>query len=119
MYQPGHLHLEHAPVQSHDVAYQLDIRYEVAQAEHGRAMHFTIQGEIAGKPVDASFDLPRDMAFNFASSIDHVAREHGLPKTQVIPVSLHKQYDAMFEDIRAKLDLHSGEPVDPEHLDRM
>lgn len=119
MYQPGHLHLQHTPIQHQDVAYTLDIHYEVQQGEQGRGLHFTVQGEIAGQPVDESFDLPRDMAVNFASQIDHIARKHGLPKTQVVPVSLHKQYDEMFEDIRRKLELKPGEPLSPEQLDKL
>ncbi|MFF7705997.1 DUF5064 family protein [Pseudomonas sp. NPDC007930] len=116
MYQPGHLHLEHIASQPHDVAYHLDIRYDVQQ---GSGVHFTVQGSIAGKPLDAAFDLPRDLAYNFASEIDKVARKHGLPKTQVVPVSLHKQYDEMFEDIRHKLNMQPGECLSPERLDRM
>jgi hypothetical protein len=30
---------------------------------------------------------------------------------------MHGQYDAMFEDIRHKLDMKSGDPVKPEHLE--
>ena len=31
--------------------------------------------------------------------------------------SPHKIYDAMFEDIRAKLDVKSGDSIKPEHLE--
>jgi hypothetical protein len=31
--------------------------------------------------------------------------------------SMHKHYDAMFEDVRAQLNMKSGDPVNPEHLE--
>ncbi|UFH48749.1 DUF5064 family protein [Pseudomonas sp. KNUC1026] len=119
MFKPGHLHLEHRPVQKHDAAYQLDVHYDLQTTDQGPGMHFRVTGDIAGKPVDTSFDLPRDMAVNFASHIDRIARQHGLPKTQVVPVSLHRQYDEMFNDIRTKLNLHSGDALSTERLDRL
>ncbi|MBD1597872.1 DUF5064 family protein [Pseudomonas typographi] len=119
MYQPGHLHLEHLPVQRKDVAYSLHIRYEVQHSEHGRAVHFSVLGDIAGKPVDEHFELPRELAFNFASHVDHVARQNGLPPTQVVPLSLHKQYDEMFEDIRRQLEIKPGEGLSAERLDKL
>ncbi|WP_263262612.1 DUF5064 family protein [Pseudomonas sp. RIT-PI-S] len=116
MFEPGHLHLEHTPVQPRDVAYQLDITYEPRGNASGAVMHFQVAGDIAGQAVHESFDLPRDLAFNFASDIDHLARRHGLPATQVLPISLHRQYDAMFADIQHKLERHCGDPVDLDHL---
>jgi hypothetical protein len=38
-----------------------------------------------------------------------------MPKTASIS-SLHNIYDMMFEDVRAQLDVKSGDPVKPEHL---
>jgi hypothetical protein len=116
MFEPGHLHLEHSPVQPQDVAYRLDITYEPRSDANGAVMHFQITGDIGGKPLDQSFELPSDLAFNFASDIDHLARQHGLPATQVIPVRLHRQYDAMFNDIQHKLGRHTGDPIEPDHL---
>ncbi|KAJ28285.1 hypothetical protein M004_13395, partial [Pseudomonas aeruginosa M10] len=47
-----------------------------------------------------------------------VAQKHGLhPKFGAI-TRVHKEYDAMFEDIRAKLHAHPGEPVDLERIIR-
>ncbi len=63
-------------------------------------------------------ELPRDTAFNFASDATRVAQKHGLhPKFGAI-TRVHKEYDAMFEDIRAKLHAHPGEPVDLERIIR-
>jgi len=116
MFEPGHLHLEHSPVQPRDVAYQLDITYEPRSDARGTIMHFQVAGDIAGHALNEALDLPQDLAFNFASDIDHLARQHGLPATQVIPISVHHQYDAMFADIQNKLERHAGDPVDPAHL---
>jgi hypothetical protein len=116
MFEPGHLHLEHSPVQPHDVAYRLDITYEPRTDANGTLMHFQVTGEIDGKALEQGFDLPSDRAFNFASDIDHLAREHGLPSAQVMPVRLHRQYDAMFSDIQHKLGRGPGDPVEPDHL---
>jgi len=30
---------------------------------------------------------------------------------------MHKQYDQMFEDVRHQLDVKSGDPIKPEHLE--
>jgi hypothetical protein len=109
MFEPGHLHLEHSPVQPRDVGYQLDITYEPRSNASGTVMHFEVAGDIAGHALNEALDLPRDLAFNFASDIDHLARQHGLPATQVIPISVHQQYDAMFADIQSKLEHHAGD----------
>ncbi|WP_225775194.1 DUF5064 family protein [Pseudomonas sp. Marseille-Q5115] len=116
MFEPGHLHLEHIPAQPRDVAYRLDITYEPHDEPNGTVMHFQVTGDIAGQPLDEGLDLPADLAFNFASDIDHLARQHGMPATQVLPISIHKQYDAMFADIQNKLQRSPGDPVDPAHL---
>lgn len=112
MFEPGHLHLVSLPgLDQQDI--NIHIRYEVRQnAESGAYVHFDMDGEIDGKPFSDSFELPRDTAFNFASDATRVAQKHGLhPKFGAI-TRVHKEYDAMFEDIRAKLHAHPGEPVD-------
>lgn len=116
MFEPGHLHLVSLPgLDQQDI--NIHIRYEVRQnAESGAYVHFDMDGEIDGKPFSDSFELPRDTAFNFASDATRVAQKHGLhPKFGAI-TRVHKEYDAMFEDIRAKLHAHPGEPVDLERI---
>lgn len=106
MFEPGHLHLVSLPgLDQQDI--NIHIRYEVRQnAESGAYVHFDMDGEIDGKPFSDSFELPRDTAFNFASDATRVAQKHGLhPKFGAI-TRVHKEYDAMFEDIRAKLHAH-------------
>lgn len=116
MFEPGHLHITHPALQHDDVAYDLHIRYEVVQLDTGAGMHFTLEGEIAGKAVNESFDLLKDKAYNFASQISRLGEKHGLPKATDLH-NMHGQYDLIFEDIRDKLDMKSGDAVKPEHLE--
>ncbi|MNL61239.1 hypothetical protein D3C87_1851410 [compost metagenome] len=57
------------------------------------------------------------MAYNFASNVTKIAEKHGIPKTHSNIGSIHKHYDAMFEDVRVQLNMKSGDPVKPEHLE--
>ncbi|MFK3796499.1 DUF5064 family protein [Pseudomonas sp. NPDC088444] len=116
MFEPGHLHIARPALQPDDVSYDLHIRYEVSQTDSGPGMHFTLKGDINGTAVNESFDLPKDLAYNFASDVSRLAEKHGLPKNTDLH-EMHGQYDAMFEDIRDQLDMKSGDPVKPEHLE--
>lgn len=117
MFEPGHLHLQHAKLLPDEVGYDIHLTYEVrTDAARGTLMHFDISGQIDGKAFNDEFDLPEDMACNFASNAERIAHTHGLPKAKVLPIAVHKQYDAMFEDVRSKLGRHSGDPVNTERL---
>lgn len=117
MFEPGHLHITRAPMQPHDFGYDIHIHYEVRQdPKEGASMHFVMEGEIKGNAFKDEFELPKDMAFNFASEAFHIAVKHGMPKGADLR-TMHGQYDAMFEDIREKLNIKSGDPVKPEHLE--
>lgn len=116
MFEPGHLHIARPALQPKDIGYDIHIRYEVAQTDEGPGMHFTLEGEINGKGFNESFDLPKDKAYNFASEASRLAQKHGLPKDADLH-AMDGQYDAMFEDIRDKLDMKSGDAVKPEHLE--
>lgn len=115
MFQPGHLHIASPAIQPDDVSYNIHLRYEVSQTDSGLGMHFTLEGEINGKAFTETFDLPKDMAYNFASTASRIAEKHGLPKATDLH-HMHGDYDAMFEDIRHQLHMRSGDPVKPEHL---
>jgi hypothetical protein len=118
MFEPGHLRLQHIALQPHDITYDIHLHYQLSsEAGSGAAMHFTVQGEIAGNTFSEEFELPKDMACNFASQAERIAHKHGLPKAKMLPVTLHKQYDQMFEDVRDKLQRQSGDPVEQEHLE--
>lgn len=115
MFEPGHLHIARPALQPEDIGYDLHIRYEVSQTDSGAGMSFKLEGEINGKSINESFALPKDKAYNFASDVSRIAEKHGLPKDTDLH-AMDGQYDAMFEDIRDKLDMKSGDPVKPEHL---
>lgn len=114
MFEPGLLHIQHISLQPDDIGYDLKVTYELVQAPE-LAVHFSLQGEINGKSFEETFQLPKDMACNFASNLSRLAVKHGLPKDVNI-VTQHNQYDAMFEDIRQQLHAKPGDPVKPEHL---
>ncbi len=115
MFEPGHLHIARPALQPDDIGYDIHLRYEISQTESGSGMHFTMEGVINGKTINEAFDLPKDKAYNFASKASRIAEKHGLPKDTDLH-AMHGEYDAMFEDIRDKLDMKSGDAVKPEHL---
>ncbi|RRV08336.1 DUF5064 family protein [Pseudomonas sp. v388] len=118
MFEPGHLHITHAALQQSDITYDLHLRYEVVEdAKEGKSVSFTMEGEINGQSFSEQFQLPRDLAFNFAHDASRIGIRHGLPGAASLPLHLHKDYDRMFEDIRDQLGAKSGEPVKPEHLE--
>lgn len=117
MFNPGHLHVERHALNKADHSYDLCIDYEVFQdPKEGTGMNFRMHGSIEGKPVDDTFFLPKDQAFDFARHITRLAETHGLPKSATSLAAAHKFYDLMFEDVRSKLNVKSGDPVKPEHL---
>lgn len=116
MFEPGHLHIARPALQPDDVGYDIHIHYEAAQTDSGPGMHFTMEGEINGKSFNETFDLPKDLAYNFASEASRIAEKHGLPRDTEMRAA-HADYDLMFEDIRDKLDMKSGDSVKPEHLE--
>lgn len=61
--------------------------------------------------------LPKDQACNFASNVTKILERHGISKAHSSLGSNHKYYDKMFEDVRVQLDMKSGDPVKPEHLE--
>ncbi|WP_462401899.1 DUF5064 family protein [Pseudomonas sp. Marseille-QA0332] len=116
LFEPGHLHLQHHALNKDDHSYNLSLDYQLAQdPKEGRGMQFRLHGTVADQAVDESFFLPRDQAFDFARHATRIAQAHGLPKSVSIG-SVHRYYDEMFEDVRAQLQIKSGEPVKPEHL---
>jgi len=114
MFEPGHLHRASLPNQP---AFSIDLYYEVRRdSQEGTMLHFRMRGEVAGKTFEEEFELHRDTAYNFASVATRIAAKHGLPQSFGPILREHKEFDEMFEDIRAKLKAYSGEPVDLDHL---
>ncbi|MCM2364565.1 MULTISPECIES: DUF5064 family protein [unclassified Pseudomonas] len=117
-FKPGHLHIERHALNNNDVSYDLCLDYEVVTHEaEGKGMQFTLHGNIQGKDVKETFFLPKDQAYNFASNVTKIVEKYGIPKTHSSVGSQHKHYDMMFEDVRHQLDMKSGDPVKPEHLE--
>ncbi|RMP63488.1 hypothetical protein ALQ18_03759 [Pseudomonas marginalis pv. marginalis] len=117
-FEPGHLHVERHALNKGDYSYNLCIDYAVSQdPKEGKGMQFKLHGSVQGKDLDEAFFLPKDQAFDFARHAMNIAQKYGMPKTAVLNGSMHKQYDLMFEDVRQQLDVKSGDPVKPEHLE--
>ncbi|MFW9078119.1 DUF5064 family protein [Pseudomonas sp. P2757] len=117
-FDPGHLHFERHALTKDDVSYDLHLDYEVVQdAKEGKGMQFTLHGSIQGKDVKEAFFLPKDQAYNFASNVTKILEKNGIPKAHSSLGSSHKYYDLMFEDVRVQLNMKSGDPVKPEHLE--
>ncbi|MFJ3372911.1 DUF5064 family protein [Pseudomonas sp. NPDC086251] len=114
-FEPGHLHIERHALNEDDYSFSLSIDYEVCQ-DPEEGMRFKLHGSVEGKELNEEFFLPKDQAFDFARHATRIAHNYGLPKDASI-TSVHKEYDLMFEDVRAQLDVKSGDPVKPEHLE--
>lgn len=114
MFEPGHLHRANLPGMPE---FAVDIYYQVRNdPEQGTMMHFRMAGNIAGNVFEDEFELHRDTAFNFASSITRLATKHGFHPAFGAVLRNHKEYDLMFDDIREKLKAHPGDPVNLDHL---
>lgn len=119
-YQPGHVHIERTALNNNDHSYDLNIHYEVAQdPKEGRGIEFRLHGSIEGKTVDEKFFLAKDQVLPSFLSVTTRKAQAYLPAHKKFETlgSPHKLYDAMFEDIRAKLNVKSGDPIKPEHLE--
>lgn len=119
MFEPGHLFRGNSLAVGEVPTYAIDLHYDVRQdAAEGPMLHMSLKGEIAGAAFEESFELHRDTAFNFASVVSRLAHKHGLPTSVVLISHQHEEFDQMFEDIRQRLDAHSGDPVNLDHLEK-
>lgn len=117
-FTPGHLHIERHALNKADHSYNFCVDYEVAQdPKDGKGVQFRLHGTIEDKPVDESFFLSKNEWYDFARSIDTITTRNGLPVKGIATSAHNMHYDAMFEDIRGKLDVKSGDPIDPSHLE--
>ena len=118
MFEPGHLHRAFSGIPGLPTGH-VDVFYEVRQnPAEGVLMHFKVAGDLDGKTFVEEFDMHRDTAFNFASLISKAIIKQGLPSNASPIMRNHKEYDAMFEDIRDKLGAKSGEAVNLDNLDK-
>ncbi|HEX5843800.1 MAG TPA: DUF5064 family protein [Pseudomonas sp.] len=119
MFEPGHLHRANPFASAGQPVFSIDLYYQVRHdPAEGPMLHMRLQGEVAGKAFEEVFELHRDTACNFASVASRLAQKHGLPTNQGLIMRSHAEYDQMFEDIRAKLGAHSGDPVNLDHLEK-
>jgi hypothetical protein len=118
MFEPGHLHRRNIPGMPGVPEFAVDIYYDVRNdPKEGAMMHFKLEGHINGQAFVEEFDMHRDVAFNFASLLGKSLIKHGFPANHSPIMRSHTEYDAMFEDIRSKLNAKSGESVNLDHLD--
>lgn len=119
-YHPGHVHIERTALNNNDHSYDLNIEYEAfSDPSQGRGIQFRMHGNIEGKTVDEKFFLAKDQVLpSFLMLLSRKAQSYlPAPKKFENLGSPHKLYDYMFEDIRQKLDVKSGDPIKPEHLE--
>ncbi|MBU0809709.1 DUF5064 family protein [Pseudomonas sp. MIL19] len=119
MFEPGHLHRANSIATAEMPLFSVDLYYEVRQdPSEGAMLHMRMQGQVDGKAFEEVFELHRDTAYNFASVASRLGHKHGLPTNSSLIMRSHSEFDQMFEDIRAKLGAHSGEPVNLDHLQK-
>lgn len=118
-FEPGHLHVERTALQKSDHSYDLNVEYNVDQdPSKGKGVRFIVHGQIQGKDLREEFFLPKEEAFNFTRDFSKIFEKYGVPKDRQIQVHAdNKIYDKMFEDIREKLAIHSGDPVNIEKFE--
>ncbi|MFV3305911.1 DUF5064 family protein [Pseudomonas sp. NY15181] len=97
--------------------YLIRLNYQVENpASRDARVKFQLEGEIDGQPFKDDFDLPGDIAFNFASSATRLLRRHGLRLCQGPVVRFRKEHDQVFDDLRRQLRAESGRPVDLQRM---
>jgi hypothetical protein len=112
MFEPGHVHLSNPVAALGLPTYNADFYYEVRPGgKDGPVVHFRMVGEIDGKPFKEAFEMSHDTVFNFASTVGKIAAKHGMPVNHSPVLRHHKEFDATFEDIRAKLKAIIGGPL--------
>ncbi|MGV8918869.1 MAG: DUF5064 family protein [Pseudomonas sp.] len=113
-FTPGHLHVSRVALQESDHSYDLNIEYKADQEpSKGKGIRFTVNGQIQHKEVKEEFFLPKEEAFNFTRDLSKIFGKYGVAKEQQIQVHVNNPvYNQMFEDIREKLAIHSGDPID-------
>lgn len=119
MFQPGHLHISRQASAIKETVFSLDLYYELRHdAREGEMVHFKLNADIDGKTVKEEFDLHRDTACQFASVTSRIMARHGLAPMHGPVVQNHKDYDAMYDDLRTRLRLQPGEAIDLDHLQK-
>ncbi|MDG9882093.1 DUF5064 family protein [Pseudomonas putida CSV86] len=117
-FTPGHLHIERHALNKDDHSYNFCVDYETVQdPTAGKGIQFRLHGTIQDKPADETFFLGKSDWYNFAAVIDDIARKHDMPIKGIVTSAHNTLYDRMFEDIRDKLEVKSGDPIKPERFE--
>ena len=97
--------------------YLIRLSYQVENpASRDARVRFQLDGEIDGQPFKDDFDLPGDIAFNFASSATRLLRRHGLRQRPGPVMRFRKEHDQVFDDLRRLLRADPGRPVDLQRM---
>ncbi|MBH3338849.1 MULTISPECIES: DUF5064 family protein [unclassified Pseudomonas] len=119
MFEPGHLNRKKQPGIPGVPDFDIDVYYDVLRdPKEGVLLHFRMSGHVNGRSFTDEFNMHRDTAFNFASRIAKAAAKQGLPVNASPIMRSHSEYDAMFADIRKKLDIRTGDPVNFDNLEK-
>lgn len=117
MFTPGHVHREQKVDKLNRQAFTCDVYYEVREdPQEGPMLHLRMEGEIDGKSFADECELHRDMAFDFMNALTQIAVRNGFQPRFGPVLREHGEYDAMFQDIREKLGIHPGDPINLDHL---
>ncbi|MFF4934791.1 DUF5064 family protein [Streptomyces griseofuscus] len=115
-FTPGCLRIEQAQMNRHEPSYALRIEYEVANdPAKGQGVQFRLHGTIEGKTADETFFLPEDQVRPSAlPRLTRMAQSYLTPPAKFAPLGSDKVYEAMFDDIQAKLSANSGDSAKAE-----
>jgi len=97
--------------------YRISLSYSVENAGTRDALvKFELEGEIDGQPFSDGFELPGDIAFNFAGSTTRLLRRHGLRICRGPVLRFRKEHDRVFDDLRRQLKAEPGTPIDLQRM---
>lgn len=120
MFEPGHVHRKVPQSEFNPQAFSFDVYYDVREdPKEGQMLHLRMEGEIEGKPFADECELHRDMAYDFMRALTQIAVRNGFHPRMGPVLREHGEYDAMYKDIRAKLGLKPGDPIDLSHIDTL
>lgn len=97
--------------------YRIRLSYTVENpASRDAQVRFELDGEIDGQPFTDGFELPGNLAFNFAGSATRILRRHGLRVCRGPVLRFRKEHDRVFDDLRRQLRAEPGTPVDLQRM---
>lgn len=117
MFEPGYYRFSGFDRRNTEVTYYVHIRYgKQVKPDYQAMLYFQVNGEVNGQKFAGFLELYRDTAFNFASPLSRLLAKNGVPVSKGLIMHRHEDYDLMFKDIQSLLELHYGEPINPDHI---